>query len=96
MDLIRRDPRVRLEVDRLIEVAESTTACRWGGVFESVIAAGSARVVELAEEKERALSRLMEKYSGRDDWEMPTASVEAVAVVEITLSRLTGKATPQT
>ena len=93
MELLRRDPRIRFEVDRLIAITEGQAACRWGALYESVIGAGPARIVETLSEKEMALHGLMEKYSGRSGWVFAAAALKAVVVVRIDIQDLSGKTT---
>ena len=62
--------------------------------YESVVGFGTAEIVEDPEAKLRGLRALMRKYSGREDWEFPDASVRGTAVVRIRLESLTGKRSP--
>ena len=56
-----------------------------------MIGFGTAEIVEDAAQKLRGLRALMRKYSGREDWEFPDASVKGTAVVRIRIESLTGK-----
>jgi hypothetical protein len=95
LDCLRAAPIVCVEVDNFIRLRTGPRACDdWSSDYESVIGFGTAEIVETAAEKLRGLRALMRKYSGRDNWEFPDASVRGTAVVRIRLESLTGKRSP--
>ena len=95
LDCLRAAPAVCVEVDNFIRLRTGPRACDdWSSAYESVIGFGRAEVVEDPAEKRRGLRTLMRKYSGREDWEFPDASVRGTAVVRIRLESLTGKRSP--
>lgn len=92
MDCLREQPRVCVEVDRLFHVTTGPKACSdWGSVYESVIGFGLAEIVEDVRVKSEGLRALMNKYSGREDWEFAHMSVDSCDVIRITFDTLTGK-----
>jgi len=95
LDCLRAAPAVCVECDRLLSLHTGPRACDdWTSDYESVVAFGTAEIVEDAATKLRGLRALMRKYSGRDDWEFADASVKGTAVVRIRLESLTGKRSP--
>jgi len=87
-----KEPRVCFEVDEFLGLKEGEKACSFGAFFRSVIAYGEARIVEGAEQKREALTRLMTKYAGnKQKWRFEDAELERVAVVEIAITDMTGK-----
>jgi uncharacterized protein len=95
LDCLRAAPAVCVEVDTFIRLCTGPRACDdWSSSYESVIGFGTAAIVEDPDAKLRGLRALMRKYSGREDWEFPGASVRGTAVVRIRLDTLTGKRSP--
>jgi nitroimidazol reductase NimA-like FMN-containing flavoprotein (pyridoxamine 5'-phosphate oxidase superfamily) len=95
LDCLRAAPAVCVEVDHFIGLRTGPRACDdWSSSYESVIGFGTAEIVEDPDAKQHGLRTLMRKYSGREDWEFPDASVSGTAVVRIRLESLTGKRSP--
>jgi len=95
LDCLRAAPAVCVEVDRFLTLHSGPRACDdWTSHYESVIGFGTAEIVEDAATKLRGLRAIMRKYSGRDDWDFPDATVKGTAVVRIRLDALTGKRSP--
>jgi len=91
IDLIKQNPKVCFEADKEKAIIPNEKACRWSSDFISVIAFGTASLIEESSEKEKALSLLLKKFSGRADWEFSKANLEEVGVVKIEISEITGK-----
>lgn len=91
IDMIERNNLVCLQADIMTHVVEATTACHWGTRYYSVIAFGRASIIADSVEKEKALTLLMEKYSGKTGWEYEKAMLENMVVIQITLESMTGK-----
>ncbi len=92
MDLIAKDGLVCFEIDRQIVIRPDDIPCGWGVKYESVIGEGKAFVLADLNEKRSALLCLMEKYSGRSDWEFSSEVLQSVAVVRVDIHSITGKA----
>ncbi len=95
LDLIRRNPKVCVELDlgaTLVPAGES--ACRYGASYASIIARGTAVVLEDREEKRRGLELLMKNQTGRD-FEFDDRAVASVAVVRIDATSYSAKARPR-
>jgi hypothetical protein len=96
LDCLRAAPAVCVEVDRFLTLHTGLSACDdWSSTYESVIGFGTAEIMEDPAGKLRGLRALMRKYSGREDWEFPNASVRGTTVVRIRLDSLTGKRSPE-
>ena len=63
MAMLGENPRVCVEMDDFIELKSADKACNYSTRFRSLIAFGTARIVEEREDRRRALQLLMEKYS---------------------------------
>ncbi|MBI9038927.1 MAG: pyridoxamine 5'-phosphate oxidase family protein [Bacteroidales bacterium] len=90
--LIKENPKVCFEADKEKAIIPNEKACRWSSDFISVIAFGTASLLENNNnEKEKALTLLLKKFSGRADWEFSKANLDEVSVVKIEISEITGK-----
>ncbi len=97
LDLVARNPRVCVEVDEMRAVVPAEKPCAFSSLFRSVIASGTAALVEDPDAKREALDLLMAKYAGRrtgPGFEFSDATLEHTAVLEITLAEITGKQSP--
>ena len=94
LDCIRATPSVCVEIDHFDGIIAGASACGdWSARYESVIAFGTAEIVEDEAEKEHGLRALMRKYSGRDDWEF--SMVPTTAVIRVRMESLSGKRSPK-
>lgn len=93
---IRRNPRVCFEVDGG-EIVEGDDPCNYSWNYRSVIANGTATLVEDPEEKLKALRLLSDKYAfgkgRRLDLEKVT-KFNDLLVIEIKVDEMTGKKSP--
>ncbi len=93
IELIKKNGRVCVEVDEFLDLKPAEKACGYGSRYRSVIAFGTARLVEEDAAKHRALKLLMGKYAergcGEGSWDFSGPEVSRVAVIEI--ERMTGK-----
>lgn len=95
MDNLRRNPRVCFEVDRMEAVIPKARSCDYSVAYSSVVAFGSARLVERDDEKREILAGLSRKYSGGFDPLPPgPGDLAGVAVVEVSVETVTGKRRP--
>ena len=96
MKNIARNPRVCFEVDTS-EIIPSDNPCGFTYKYRSVIADGTARVIEDPAEKAASLRLLVEKYApgkGSQTTEDRVAAFDNLAVVEITVEEMVGKKSP--
>jgi nitroimidazol reductase NimA-like FMN-containing flavoprotein (pyridoxamine 5'-phosphate oxidase superfamily) len=90
ISMLAENPRVCVEIDEFIELKSAEKACDYGSRFRSLVAFGTARIIEETEDKRRALQLLMEKYSGRS-FDFSEREIERVAIIEIRIEELSGK-----
>ena len=94
LELLAANPRVCVEVDECRGIRPADKPCAFTSIFRSVLGFGTARRVEDEEAKREALDLLMAKYAGRrtgPGFEFSDATLENTVVLEIALSRITGK-----
>jgi nitroimidazol reductase NimA-like FMN-containing flavoprotein (pyridoxamine 5'-phosphate oxidase superfamily) len=90
IDMLRRNPRVCVEIDEYLGLIPAEKACEYGSRYRSLIAFGRAQVVEAEEEKRQALRLLMDKYTGRS-FDFSNREVSSVGIIEIQLEEISGK-----
>lgn len=96
MENIARNPKVCFEVDTS-EIISADNPCRFTYRYRSVIANGTARVIEDPSEKAAALRLLVEKYApgkGSQMTEERVGAFDNLAVVEINIVEMVGKKSP--
>ena len=92
LDNIKANPRVCFEVDEMRKIYRAPKACDYGCRYRSVIAFGTARLVEDPAAKLEILDWLVAKYAAGHGYAPVTAErAAACAVVEIRVEELTGK-----
>ncbi len=87
------NPQVCFEVDELIGISGSNSACSFHSRYHSVLATGTARILEKAAEKAAVVNNLVEKYAEGKNYQPATKeAMENVAIVEIRVTEMTGRA----
>ena len=93
LDMIRANPKVFLELDCNLIPFEGRVACQYGLSYSSIMARGTAVIVEDVEEKKTAMSALMKTQTGRD-FSFNERLVSMVAVIRVDVSEYTAKHRP--
>lgn len=91
LDLIRKNSKVFLEMDCDVVPIEGKMACQYGMAYRSLMAKGTAEIVEDVEEKKKALSILMKTQTGKE-FVFDEKLVSIVSVIKIKVSEYTAKA----
>jgi len=93
---VQRNPRVCFEVDSG-EIIEGDDPCEYSWRYRSVIANGTAAIIEEPEEKLKALRLLSDKYAfgkGRRLDQEKVKRFNDLLVIEIKVDEMTGKKSP--
>ena len=90
LDAIAYNPQVCVEMDCEHRLIEAEQACEYGYSFKSIIANGTASIVEDVEEKKLGLTLLMKHQSGKD-FTFTDEMTKAVAVFKVEIDSLSGK-----
>ena len=95
LDLIRADGHacVTLECDTSLN-SGGETACKWGAAYSSVMAKGTADLIDDPAEKARVLRLLMLNQTGRE-FTVTEEMTASVRVIRFTAASLTAKACPK-
>ena len=78
-------------MDELLEIVPAPKACDYSSRFRSVVAWGTARVVDDPEQVLQALRMLAAKYALPSAGLPAAADTKGVAVIEISVEEITGK-----
>lgn len=90
IDLLRRNPAVRFEVDVDVEPVPSGTSCGWTMRYRSVIGSGTASFVEEPGEKSAALGIIMRQYTD-GPCEFPEETLRKIEVFKVVIGEISGK-----
>ena len=93
LDMIRANPNVFFEMDCDRAPFEGVKPCQYGLVYSSVMARGTATIVDDVEEKKRAMTILMKTQTGKD-FSFDDKLVGMVAVIRIDVTEYTAKHRP--
>ncbi len=91
LDLLRRDPRVGLEMDTARSLVSGERACRYSMNYESLIGEGTIRILEDPARRIHGLQRIMAHYTGRADWGFDPHDLSLACVLRLDVSSLCGK-----
>lgn len=91
LDLMRSDPRVGFEMDRLISIRSGEEACRWSANYESVIGTGILEMIEDPEERIAGLTAIMKMYGAEGEQRFDSAALPKTAVLRLRALTISGK-----
>lgn len=89
LDLIKKNPNVSFEMDCSHKLITGEVACNSTMEFESVVGNGIATIVN--ENKEYALTQIMQAYSDKKEFHFDENELSAVTVFKIEVVNVTGK-----
>ena len=93
LDMLRANPSVFVELDCDLKPFNGVKPCQYGLSYSSVMARGTARIVEDVEEKMEAMTVLMKTQTGKD-FSFDEKLVSIVAVIRIDVTEYTAKHRP--
>jgi nitroimidazol reductase NimA-like FMN-containing flavoprotein (pyridoxamine 5'-phosphate oxidase superfamily) len=91
LDIIRKNPKVCVEVDTETMLLEAQEPCAYGFKYKSVVAPGRAVIVTKRADKIRGLKVIMKRMTMKDFTAFRESSLERVVLLKITLSNISGK-----
>ena len=91
IDILKENNKVCFEFDIDYELIESENSCKWGMKYRSVIGFGKVAVIEDMEEKQAALSIIMQNYTDKT-FLFPEKMVQATFIAKIEIEKISGKA----
>lgn len=93
LEVMRKNPKVFISMECDIVPFEGEVACKYGISYYSLMAKGTAVIVEDVEEKKQALSALM-KTQTKEDFEFNDRLTEVVSIIRIDVKEYTAKFRP--
>ena len=93
LDILRANPKVFVELDCDLKPFDGVKPCQYGLSYSSLMARGTARILEDPEEKMAAMTALMKTQTGKD-FSFNEQLVSIVAVIRIDVAEYTAKHRP--
>ncbi len=93
LNLLRTDPNVCFEIDRITQIMESDNPCSWDIKYQSIIGNGQAEFIENTQDKIKALKAIISQYTDRR-LNIPEAMARSTVVFKIAIDNVTFKQNP--
>ena len=90
LDIMRKNPKVFVEMECDVAPFEGDVACRYGTAYKSLMGRGTVEIVDDPEEKMRCLSLFMKTQTGKD-FEFTEKLDKVVSIIKIHISSYTAK-----
>jgi len=90
LSILKKNPEVCFEFETGVALVPSSTACKIGLKFQSVIGFGRARLVEDEKEKLKGLCAIVRHYS-KAPCEFTPEILEKTVVFKVVIKKMTGK-----
>ena len=90
LDLMRKNPKVFLEMECDMQFFEGDVACRYGMAYKSLMGRGTAVILEDPDEKMEGLTLFMKTQTGKD-FTFNEKLVKVVSVIRIDVAEYTAK-----
>ncbi len=91
LEYIRSNRLACFEIETDVSVKHASEACKWDMKYRSVIGYGNLEEVSGNADKRQAMKVLMQHYSGTDNWDIPDSRIDAVLVLRLKITEMTGK-----
>jgi len=92
LEIIRANPKVCFQVSAETEMVTADNPCGYGMYYSSVMIFGIASIIEVHEEKSKALGKIMQHYSENVTHQFTQEETQRVTVISITPDKITCKA----
>ncbi|ELD0488118.1 pyridoxamine 5'-phosphate oxidase family protein [Escherichia coli] len=89
MKLIRKNPHVTIEIDGDHELIKAEEACDHSYAYSSIIASGTAKIVQDTKEIKHGMDRIMQQITAESGFHYREDMMKAVCVVRIDCTTLT-------
>jgi nitroimidazol reductase NimA-like FMN-containing flavoprotein (pyridoxamine 5'-phosphate oxidase superfamily) len=91
IELLKRNPLVCFEVELDLQIINTGIPCKWSMHYTSVIGYGAASFITDTQQKQKALSIIIDHYSPGTSYEFPEKNLHEVIVIKIEINQMTGK-----
>jgi hypothetical protein len=93
LPLLKDDPNVCFEFDRISEVMEADNPCSWDMKYQSIMGTGRVKFIEKTEDKIKALKIIISQYTDRP-MNIPENKAESTVVFQVGIDNMTFKQGP--
>lgn len=90
LDLLKENPDVCFEFDRVTKVMEAENPCSWDIGYQSIIGTGKAEFLETPEDKIKGLEAIVAQYSDRP-MKIPESGVKNTVVFRVNITGMAHK-----
>lgn len=95
LDILKQNPLACFEMDCGHLLQTGAAACDCTMRYESVVGTGTVEELQNTEEKKLALTKIMEQYSGKGEYEYSEQMLAMVSVLKLTAAEFSGKRSRQ-
>ena len=93
LSLIRKNPRVCVEISKQIRIVPGPVPCSWTSKYKSVIAFGTAHILTDLSDKAAALRAVLRQSGYKDTAKFTSEMLARVTALRIDVESMTGKST---
>jgi nitroimidazol reductase NimA-like FMN-containing flavoprotein (pyridoxamine 5'-phosphate oxidase superfamily) len=90
IDILQKNQSICFEFDIDTEIVKAESDCKWGMKYKSVIGIGKALILKKPDDKQKALSIIMNQYSDRPP-QFSEKAINGTTVIKIEIKSMTGK-----
>jgi nitroimidazol reductase NimA-like FMN-containing flavoprotein (pyridoxamine 5'-phosphate oxidase superfamily) len=90
IEILKKNPNVCFEFEILTQVIKSSSACKWGMKYRSVIGFGQAVFVTDRDQKRDAFDTIMNQYA-EGSFEYEEAPLKSSTIIKVEIESMTGK-----
>lgn len=83
IELINKTGKAAFEMDGKHELVGGEAACSYTYMYECVMGNGKISVVQDEDEKIYGIQKIMEHYTGKNDWEFKTEALNMMSVIKL-------------
>ncbi|MDF2557619.1 MAG: putative flavin-nucleotide-binding protein [Bacillales bacterium] len=91
LEMIEQNPHACFEMDCDHQLYENEKAHEFSFEYSSVIGFGEVRCLIESSERNHALQKIMQHYTGQSDYEFKESAVSKIAILKLEVSEVTGK-----
>ncbi len=86
IDLLKKNANVTFEMDTKHELVTADKACGYSYLYQSVMGTGKASFVTSANDKADGLTKIMERYTQKSQWNFEPKVLDRTAVIKLEVS----------
>jgi uncharacterized protein len=91
IDLIKKNNTVGFEVDIDHGIINTGRPCNWSSTYTSIIGYGKAHLITNTEEKQKALTIIINHYAPGTTYTFPEKNLHDVVIIKVDITEMTGK-----